>query len=896
MPVRHNRTARDQRDAHRPPRVRRLERRIVLNATAELAALGDLFINGDAADDLIRVDTNSDGRIEIFDANNAVVPIRVGIDGFGNPILVDSVAPDQIASGRLKVNLGGGDDSLEVDLPAGLDLAVIDGDGNDSVNVTLRSDAGDIRDQTLELHAETIHLDADGNSLDLGLSRLVSTSSGGSIDIQNATDLRLGAIDVEANLTLGSTLSPIAGSITQADATPIDVFSIEAYNAGDLTLKDPRNEIDEVLTIVSTGDVKVSSSGSTNIQFARGENLAFTSLGDDADLIVDDIQVNTPENGDVKLTAGDDITSVDAGTGSAIIADDLYLLANNATDDDKTVINLRTDVNDLDATVQGDNPGDLIIHEIGSIRLASSGAGPDFGVIRTGNGIIQINAGDSIMIDDGDASNDGASLTVDREIEAGGVNGGIQLFATNDLVVGDLVQLASQSIQDGAVSITAERVVLGDDFEINTGDGIGIARRFAPRPDPDGLQATDHDFVDVETAFYNVHSVTTDTLTQFNENDAIGTLSLDIGVEGENGLKLFIDWGGDSERLTEETDLQGGTRVDVQHVYTQNDILDSKLNGRTSATDPLAVRFSVSHHPSISITGESIEQTVPDDTIGRVSESVKSGLISSTDDPNTPQTSNPGYENGRAFFVIPRIDVPVAFFPVRDVIPEAIDPPPAILVSSVTLMSDVRLDTIEASASSITIREEYFQLRALSPDPEGEDLIEPARLPEGILAGDRLNDLFAQLPDGSYEIQYVIGDGDQRTILRVELRGGEPIIISDELEGGELRLRRLDAEADETIRTENNEGNNEDEDKSSEREQPVRPVQEKAQNQTSQNEPGNEWNGVDLATSAIAFTSIAQRPFSLGNRFLRKCQDAPPNRPSLDRNATMLPVADPIEP
>ncbi|TWT97105.1 autotransporter outer membrane beta-barrel domain-containing protein [Neorhodopirellula pilleata] len=878
--------ARDFSAIRRPLRVRCLERRIVLNATAELAAFGDLFISGDAADDSIRVDTNTDGRIEIFDANNAVIPIRVGTDGLGNPILVDSVAPDQIASGRLTVNLGGGDDSLDVDLPADLDLTVIDGDGNDSVNATLRSDAAGLVDQTFDLNAETIRLDADGSELKLGDSVLRSEGTNGRIEILNALDVELGRVNVVGEFNLGSSVEVIGGSISQKTGTHIDVLLLSITNDGDVSLDQLTNEIPDVVTIDSTGDVVVRSAVTMEVRSASGEDLSFTSTGDGSDLIVGDLRVNSPTTGDIVLTAGDDIFAMNDGTNAPtpIIADDLILLAYNATADDQSGINLRTDVNDLDATVEGTHAGDLIIDEIGSIRLASHDGGPDMGNVRTANGVINITAGGSIFIDDGDVSDDGDSLAGDREIESGGVNGGIKLVS-NELIVGDSVQLASQNSQDRAVSITANRIVLGDEFEINTGDGEGIARRFTPRPSSDGLLPTDPpldvnpsspDFIDIETAFYDSNSVTTDTLTQINENDAIGTLSLEIGVEGENGLVLAVDWGGLSDRFSETPSILGGSRVDVQHVYTQDDILNSTLNGRDSATDPLAVRFSVSHHPSILITGGEIEQTVPEGTIGRVREMVPGGLISSTDNPETLSTANPGLESGRAFFVIPRIDVPVAFFPVRDVIPEPIDPPTPVVVSSVTLVSDVRLDSAEASASSITIREEYFQLRTLSPDPEGEDLIEPVRLPEGILAGDRLNDLFARLPDGSYEIQYVIGDGDQRTILRVELRGGEPIIVGDELDSEDLRLRKLDTDSDETNQTEG--------------EQDLQ--RQPTEDQTSQNDSLNPGKDVAFATGSIALILNTQRPFSRANRFLRKHPSSTLKHTIQDRTATSPLVAD----
>ena len=68
------------------------------------------------------------------------------------------------------------------------------------------------------------------------------------------------------------------------------------------------------------------------------------------------------------------------------------------------------------------------------------------------------------------------------------------------------------------------------------------------------------------------------------------------------------------------------------------------------------------------------------------------------------------------------------------------------------------------------------------------------RLPDRSLESDSLNRLFSKLPDGEYEIQYVIGESDERTILQVELRDGRPIQTGDDLEAGTLRLIPLDLE------------------------------------------------------------------------------------------------------
>ena len=104
-------------------------------------------------------------------------------------------------------------------------------------------------------------------------------------------------------------------------------------------------------------------------------------------------------------------------------------------------------------------------------------------------------------------------------------------------------------------------------------------------------------------------------------------------------------------------------------------------------------------------------------------------------------------------------------------------------------------ETTETAPSSSSAREEYFQIRVLSPDPSASDLIPPTRLPDDIISGDKLRNLFESLPDGRYDIQYVLGDGKARSILTVDLRDGKPILPLDDVDGGPLRLRPILTEA-----------------------------------------------------------------------------------------------------
>jgi hypothetical protein len=102
-------------------------------------------------------------------------------------------------------------------------------------------------------------------------------------------------------------------------------------------------------------------------------------------------------------------------------------------------------------------------------------------------------------------------------------------------------------------------------------------------------------------------------------------MTMVIGRDGEKGLVIDIDWGAQSNRIERQLGLDGGESHDFTHVYTEADILDSVLNGRTSATAPLQVRFAVSHHDSILVRGSSVTQVIG------LREEVPGSLISSTD-------------------------------------------------------------------------------------------------------------------------------------------------------------------------------------------------------------------------------------------------------------------------
>ena len=610
------------------------------------------------------------------------------------------------------------------------------------------------------------------------------------------------------------------------------------------------------------GDVSLVFQGDPSVVIRQittaDANVFVKTTGTASDLLINNITVLG--DGMVSLYSADDI--LEFSDDHLVTASRLNLIANNNTGDQVESIDLRTDVDELAASVSGDLRGDLIIDNIDDQNALRLGAlanvsGQPITPIQTGNGQIIIRSAAEIEVVDLTVGDAGPDLKDDPEIFARGMFDpddparddfdqdnigrvdleapiidlqddvqirGEKLFQTPAEAalprpLGELTDAGGNRL-DRTIFLSTNDFQVGNDVELFTGEEQGTARQFLPRP------ASEPSDPVLEDAFFDPDSVTTNVLTQALQNDATGILTVNVGTTGERGLTVTIDWGDSDPRRfqqidnlnadenafvgvnpaiggqpTATTNSSGDGTVQFTHLYLEEDTVNSRSNGRTAATDPFNVQFAVRHHDSIVVEslveGESAEvfQSGAFTNPNQGSVSVTGGLISSTDNPITTLDSGAGplLETGTATFIIPNLSIPVAFFPVRDVIPEF---EPVVQVVSITQATEVLSTTLEVAeipTTSIVSREEFFQLRVLSPDPDGEDLVQPEKLPPEIFDGNRLRQLFSQLPDGAYEIEKVVGDGDQRSILRVEVRDGEATIPDDELDEGVLKLTPLDS-------------------------------------------------------------------------------------------------------
>ena len=595
--------------------------------------------------------------------------------------------------------------------------------------------------------------------------------------------VRGGTVTLQSDFGIGAG-DPLETSIAILNARSLNMGGIEIEEIDDITLASVDTH-DGPIVVSAQGSITALEVSSQNVSGVDRDDIgdphrrdvSLFARGQASDILVG--HVSARNTADVSLLADDDVLDLEPSDERRVEADDLRVLAGNAVADQAAAVDLSTAVDDLVVVVMSGHRGDIEIRELDTIRLASSDLASDEERMETTNGEIRVFAGQSIRILDPVNANESLQRRADPEIVAAGDHGRIEMRAGDFIEIGNAAQLNAQQSTIEAVVLQSANLVFGKEIEINTGDGIGVARVFSPRPK----------LAFGGTAFFDFTSVRTTRLEQALVNDAEGVFTVDVGSQGERGLTINIDWGTPFQRFQQIDGLSGDAPpLSVEHLYLEGDILDTRLNGRPSGTAPINVKFAVRHHESILVLGDTVVQT------GGV-ETVAGGVVSSTDNPFTFESPDVQIlENGEAQFIIPNLSIPVAFFPIRDVIPVIEQPEILVRIEQTTAIARSTFETVEASVSTLVGRDEYFQIRALSPDPSRGALAQPERLPDDILDGDKLRVLFSKLPDGRYEIEYVLGDGNERPILTVDLRNGKPIIPSGELDGGTLRLRLLNGD------------------------------------------------------------------------------------------------------
>ncbi|WP_437223375.1 hypothetical protein SH661x_003192 [Planctomicrobium sp. SH661] len=680
--------------------------------------------------------------------------------------------------------------------------------------------------------------DADVNDITL-------TSQTGNIAVQS----------VNAGTTNGDVILNAAGTISSIGGGPhLIADDLNATSGSGINLGTTINTL--TAQVNGTGPIQITETNAvtlTDVKTANGSigviaggNITATSVVSQTDADANDITLTSQTgniavqtvnagalHGDVILISQTGaITRVGPTTQVNITADDLLTISASG-------VNLYTSVNDLSAFVSG--KGDILIEESDDIRLASSDAATDDERIETTDGRIQIRAVGNITIVDTNPANDGPDRRGDEEIIAGGAasssstSAGRILLQAGNINGGSPADLIFQPhAQISAVGAAGDRgaivLIATGNFEfdsatsqITTYNGTDGGTVRTPIPTIDNLTGGNPDLVAAG-------------------NDYRGSFQVKLGsgTAGENGLEIHIDWGDLGSKRYEGSDynnqtaangslegLDGESQLNLSHIYTISDVQTANGNGRVNSTDPLQVRFTVSHDPSIVILANTLNGAAtgkldgelslltssnhlqgpnddvpidPASLLGATLANIQSGgtvdpvqFTDTVDAINTMQSAEM-LDSGIQSFRVPPIIPPRELFVIRDeVFPT--DAPPAPATAPISFVSPAQqvVHSIPVSSTNLYFRDEYFQIKAISPDPNATaPLAPPERLPDDILSGDRLNQLFRQLPDGQYGIDYVLGEGNERSILKFDIRQGQPVVPGGEiLDGGQLKLEDI---------------------------------------------------------------------------------------------------------
>lgn len=834
--------------------------RVILLGSVDFVGSGGSVVLQDAV--ITSASDNVDLRFDLGTQPTATL-VFGDTDASGGRLLSDlefiGATTDALRNSSIEIsgNLLVQNQSNAIDIGEVLDAENIHLETNNEVSLGLRNASlgrvtieagGDVFVSGTATVDDMFAIDAAGGDVVLGTFSLTTATVGDAVMIDDAASVTLGDIDSpDGNLLIGQS-GLVQGDVTQADGTRLQINGLSIGTLGLIELSSAENDFALAESVDANGNITLlDSANGLDVRQIRsgGGDVDLRSTATDFAILISGVIATG--GGDVRITAGEqirmrDTATIDAGDGTIQMdaADDVTLSSLVTTNATANAIRIQSfagaisDGGDTDldidanfgrvaimaATGIGDgNPIDMRVAEFsakvtdrGAIQIAEQDS-VHLIELETFDGEIVVTAADSIVIDDERPEDQNGPFAVTPRLIAGGTDGRIRLDAGNEegdrLRIGNGVGLVASQSSLGAVQLDAAAIEFGEQIEIRTGGDIGVARVFSPRPvlpadltspdpgggNPDGMISDPSD-----AAFYDTSSVFTNRLSQALGNGGAGILTIGVGHVGEQGLTLNIDWGGAFQRYQQVDGLAGGELHPIEHAYTEEDILESRLNGRASATAPLEVRFSVRHHESIIVTGNSVTQGA-----GSI-EQVESGVISATDNDNplrpdlgeTIQQNTVAdnatllHLNGKAQFIIPSLTIPVAFFPVRNVIPEPETLEIFVRVEGTVDQINTGVQTSEASRGSAVIRDEYFQIRVISPDPEGEDLTPPKRLQDSILEGDNLKRLFSKLPDGRYVIEYVLGDGNERTIIQADVRNGEAIDLGDELDGGYLKLKMLD--------------------------------------------------------------------------------------------------------
>lgn len=471
---------------------------------------------------------------------------------------------------------------------------------------------------------------------------------------------------------------------------------------------------------------------------------------------------------------------------------------------------------------------------------------------------------DILAIQDANSTGNGVNEYIEINARGNFTLGADRVISTDENYVGSLVVGAPQKdvVHDvtpgqDAIRITADfdrnstdfnrdgSVQLGSNSTVST--DVGIEQQISPRPER--LPSDSKDFIYTSDSAFFSGKITVSNLESIDVGTEqpvyLGSLTFVIGVPGERNLILDIDWGDgvsapfkdngtppiaklggftfeptdDNKHATRFLIPEGGVAYTIPHQYSQNalnlkndDGVDIPQPGRSLPSNPLQVRFAVSHHESISVEGRSVFN--PDAQPGVDNPSVPKNspynppsplddrptvlngethlaepatlqhdglfLLSSTNVTDNPTAFLPRFDSGQAAFTIPT-HKSVSFFVPPDPVIVPIETP-KLVTTETTVVPPSQLTTettVIASSSSTVTTTEYFELRRFGDD----GTVEIERLNDfqgdGLLDKERFEKFISDKGDGEYEIWFITRENSSGTMI-------ERPVIHFRLEGGHL--------------------------------------------------------------------------------------------------------------
>ncbi len=318
------------------PTVGRLEPRLVLNATAELTALGELLITGTDAAETVSLSIDSNGDLQLRDAASEVIEIA---NHPGNPN--DPLSPDAITSGRIRFNLLDGDDQIQVQIPQTLSVEVVAGGGMDTTELTgaeldpaagspsptpdrsIQIESDEIRvgqfDQQMLFDLGAASLDLDGrlivtgdvsiatsSAIDLSQTIVTADTAGSTIRFDMAdAPIFFGTFDASGGQLIQNVVVDAASdvrfgsSLDQPPSGPPTPFGI----AGDLSLRRIAGDV-SVDSTIEADSISISAKGSVDVQRSMATRGGDVDLTSESTLVIADriSTASTDRFGSIRLT------------------------------------------------------------------------------------------------------------------------------------------------------------------------------------------------------------------------------------------------------------------------------------------------------------------------------------------------------------------------------------------------------------------------------------------------------------------------------------------------------------------------------------------------------------------------------------------------------------------